>query len=264
MTSDQAEGYPLRLEIQPDTQVAVVTLDRPPVNAINMATQLAITETFDDLSARRDVNAVVFTAAGRVFSAGKDLREPQAATDERPLDPGRVWRDARSSILNCAVPVIGAVNGAAIGAGVGLVSLCDIVIASENARFGLAEINVGLLGGGAAAMRLVGRYKMRRMYFTGEMVSAEELYRLGGVESVVPADALMTEAVGLATTIASKSPIALRLAKESLNRIEEFLLPYEASYRTEQDYTNRLGTFEDSKEGTAAFLEKRQPQWKWR
>lgn len=264
MTSDQANKYPLRVEVQPDTQVAIVTLDRPPVNAINMATQLAITETFNGLSERRDVNAVVFTAAGRVFCAGKDLRDRKGTTDERPLDPGRVWRDARTSILNCAVPVIGAVNGTAIGAGVGLVSLCDIVIASENAKFGLTEINVGLLGGGSAAMHLVGRSKMRRMYFTGEMVSAEEMYRLGGVESVVPPDTLMTEAIDLATTIASKSPIALRLAKESLNRIEEFMIPYEAAYRTEQDYTNRLGTFEDSKEGTAAFLEKRDPQWKWR
>lgn len=264
MTSEQSGEGPLRVEVDAATRVAVVTLDRPPVNAINMETQLAITEVFQDLGSRRDVNAVVFTAAGRVFCAGKDLREQQNATAERPLDPGRVWRDARSSLLNCAVPVIGAVNGTAIGAGMGLLSLCDILIASETAKFGLTEINVGLLGGGSAAMRLVGRYKMRRMYFTGELVSAEEMHRLGAVESVVAPEALMDEALALATTIASKSPIALRLAKESLNRIEEFLIPFEESYRTEQDYTNRLGTFEDSTEGTAAFLEKRDPQWKWR
>jgi enoyl-CoA hydratase len=102
------------------------------------------------------------------------------------------------------------------------------------------------------------------MYFTGEMVGAEELYRLGAVEAVVPPEQLLPEALKFATLIASKSPIALRMAKESLNRFEEFLLPYEDAYRMEQDYTNRLGTFEDAKEGTAAFLEKREPQWKWR
>jgi enoyl-CoA hydratase len=264
MTTEHGTEGLVSVEVDDAAQVAVVTLDRPPVNAVNQAMQLAITKAFQGLGERRDVNAIVLTAAGRVFCAGADLRERSADSDERPLDPGRAWREAKSSLLNCALPVIGAVNGAAIGAGVGLCAACDILIASENAQFGVTEINVGLLGGGTAAMRLVGRPKMRRMYFTGEMVSAQEVHRLGGVESVVPPDQLMPEALDLARTIAAKSPIALRLAKESLNRFEEFVLPYEAAYRMEQDYTNRLRTFEDAREGTLAFVEKRQPQWKWR
>jgi len=265
MTADPtADAPPLRVEIDAGTKVAVVTLDRPPVNAINRAMHRAIRETFEGFAARRDVNAVVLTAAGRVFCGGVDLRDRGQTGDERTIDPGRAWRDARSSVLECAVPVIGAVNGTALGAGLGLLSQCDFLVASENARFGLTEINVGLLGGGSAAMHMLGRYKMRRMYFTGEMVGAEELYRLGVVEAVVPPEQLLPEALKFATLVASKSPIALRMAKESLNRFEEFLLPYEDAYRLEQDYTNRLGTFEDAKEGTAAFLEKREPQWKWR
>ena len=259
----------LHLDVDPTTQVAVVTLDRPPVNALNTAVRTAIRETFRQLADRRDVNAVVLTAAGtRTFSAGVDLseraQERQAGAAERPLDPGRLWRETKASVQDCPVPVVCAVNGPAIGAGLGLVTSCDIIIASTRARFGVTEINVGLLGGGTALMRMVGRSRMRRMYFTGELESAEEMYRLGAIEAVVEPERLLPEALTLAAGIAKKSPIALRLAKESLNRLEEFLTPYEAGYRMEQDYTNRLGAFEDAKEGTAAFVERREPVWKWR
>ena len=264
-----ASEQTLRLDVDTATGVAVVTLDRPPVNALNNAMRVQIKETFEGLSQRKDVNAVVLTAAGpRVFCAGVDLREraaERAATGgERPLDPGRLWRDTKNAVQDCAVPVIAAVNGAAIGAGLGLVTACDVIFASSSARFGVTEINVGLLGGGAALMKMVGRGKARRMYFTGELESADELYRLGAIEAVVEPDQLLSTAVEFAAGIAKKSPIALRLAKESLNRLEEFVTPYEAGYRMEQDYTNRLGTFEDAREGTAAFMERREPVWKWR
>ena len=264
MSTEYGTAGLITVDIDADAHVAVVTLDRPPVNAINRAMHGALTKAFNGLGEGREVNAIVLTAAGRVFCAGVDLRERSAESDDRPLDPGRSWRDAKENVLNCAIPVIGAVNGIALGAGVGLCGACDILIASENAEFALTEINVGLLGGGTAAMRLVGRQKMRWMYFTGERVSAQEVYRLGGVESVVPPEQLMPEALELARAVASKSPIALRLAKESLNRFEEFLLPHEAAYRMEQDYTNRLRTFEDGREGTLAFVEKRDPLWRWR
>jgi enoyl-CoA hydratase len=265
----EAAGQGLRLEVDPATQVAVVTLDRPPVNALNNALRLAIRDTFQSFAERKDVNAVILTAAGsRAFCAGVDLRERAAqradTSGDRPLDPGRLWRDTKGAVQDCAVPVIAAVNGAAIGAGLGLVTSCDIIIASTEARFGVTEINVGLLGGGAALMRMVGRSKARRMYFTGDLETAAEMERLGAIEAVVEPDQLLPAARALAANIARKSPIALRLAKESLNRLEEFVTPYEAGYRMEQDYTNRLGTFEDAREGTAAFMERREPVWKWR
>jgi enoyl-CoA hydratase len=225
----------------------------------------------EPLAENRDLNAVVLTAAGtRAFSAGVDLterareRQQPDPTAPRPLDPGRLWREAQMSVIDCPVPVIAAVNGAAIGAGLGLVSCCDIIFASTSARFGLTEINVGLLGGGSHLLRMVGHHKMRRMFFTGELASAEELYRLGAVEAVVEPAALLPAALEMARAIGAKSPIALRLGKEALNRLEEFLIPYEAGYRMEQDYTNRLSTFEDAREGTAAFVERRPPVWKWR
>ena len=121
---------------------------------------------------------------------------------------------------------------------------------------------MGLLGASSHLLRLVGRYKAREMFFTGEVVSAAELYRLGAVRAVVPRDALMDAARELAATLAAKSPIALRLAKESMNRVED--LPLKEGYRTEQDYTARLRTFDDAAEARAAFLERRDPDWKWR
>jgi enoyl-CoA hydratase len=159
------------------------------------------------------------------------------------------------------VPVVGAVERAAIGAGFGLVGVCDLVIAGEEATFGLTEINVGVLGGASKALRLLGPSKARRMLFLGEMVPAPELHRLGGVEEVVPTGQAEARAVQLAAQIASKSPIALRLAKESVLRIEGDEMMQR--YRTENDYTNRLRTYNDSTEAIDAFLDKRPPRWTW-
>jgi enoyl-CoA hydratase len=171
-------------------------------------------------------------------------------------------RDAMWAITDCAVPVIGAINGPALGAGLAFAACCDILIASDNARFGTTEINVGLLGASAHLSLLVGRHKAREMFFTGEQVPAAELYRLGAVRHVVPLDDLHSAARDLALALAAKSPIALRLAKESMNRVE--FLPLKDAYRTEQDYTARLLGFEDAVEARQAFMEKREPAWKWR
>jgi enoyl-CoA hydratase len=140
--------------------------------------------------------------------------------------------------------------------------LCDILVASDHAWFGALEINVGLLGASAHVMQLVGRHKAREMFFLGEKVSAAELHRLGVIREVVAPEALLPTAFGVAEALAAKSPIALRLAKESMNRIEGLTL--KDGYRTEQDYTARLLGYDDSREARDAFKEKREPQWKWR
>jgi enoyl-CoA hydratase len=137
----------------------------------------------------------------------------------------------------------------------------DLVIAGEGATFGLTEINVGLLGGASKAMRLLGPSKGRRMFFFGEMLPAQELYRLGGVEEIVPAGEAEGRAIELARELATKSPIALRLAKQSILRIEGDEVM--TQYRTENDYTDRLRTYNDSKEAVDAFKEKRDPRWTW-
>jgi enoyl-CoA hydratase len=166
------------------------------------------------------------------------------------------------SITDCAVPVIAAVNGPAIGAGLAFAACCDIIVAADTATFGVTEINVGLLGASAHVSMLVGRHKAREMFFTGEMVTAAELHRLGAVSRVVPRADLDAAARELAGVLASKSPLAMRLAKASMNHVED--LPLKEAYRIEQTYTDRLVRFEDSAEARAAFFEKREPNWKFR
>jgi enoyl-CoA hydratase len=256
------------LELEKKDGVAVVRLARPPVNAVNNAMMREIRSCFSELSQDRDVAAVVLAARGdRAFCGGIDLKElssQQGSTtsDVRALlDPGWEWRQAQYSIRECLVPVIGAIEHAAIGAGFGLVGVCDLVIAGENATFGLTEINVGVLGGASKALRLVGPSKARRMLFMGELLPAGEMYRLGSIEEVVPAGQAEHRALEIAAEMTKKSPIALRLAKESILRIEADEMMQQ--YRTENDYTNRLRTFHDSDEAMLAFVEKRSPTWTW-
>jgi len=247
--------------------IAVVTLDRPPVNAVDHATLDALAVAFASLDDNRGVRVAIFTAAGdRAFMAGLDLRAEAPSADESPArfvtDPGLVAREPMWAITECAVPVIGAINGPALGAGLAFAACCDILVAADTATFGTTEINVGLLGASSHLSRMVGRHKAREMFFTGETVTAEELQQLGVVRAVVPRAELMDTALELARTIASKSPIAMRLAKESMNRVEDLSL--RDGYRTEQEYTARLRQFDDSREARAAFLERRDPDWKWR
>lgn len=249
--------------------IATVTLDRPPVNAIDPAAIAGIRDTFRSLDDRRDVRVAIFTARGdRAFIAGVDLKSvgqpPIGAESDARLvtDPSRAARDAMWAITDCAVPVIGAINGPAIGAGLAFAACCDILLAAETATFGTTEINVGLLGASAHLSLLVGRHKAREMYFTGELVPASELHRVGAVRAVVPREELDRAAHALASDLAAKSPIALRLAKEAMNRVEGW--PLKDAYRTEQDYTARLSRFEDSAEARRAYLDKRAPEYRWR
>lgn len=185
---------------------------------------------------------MIFTAAGgRPFMGGADLDAvgvPDQQSATHVTDPGLVAREAMWSVSDCAVPVIGAINGPAIGAGLAFAACCDMIVAAEHASFGALELNVGLLGASSQLSLMVGRHKAREMFFLGEKVPAAELYRLGAIRSVVAADDLMPTALGLARQLAAKSPIALRWAKESINRVE--FMPLKEGYRTEQDYTNRL------------------------
>jgi len=246
--------------------IAVVTIDRPPVNAIEITMGIELRDAFRGFSEDRDVRVAILTAAGdRAFVAGVDLESlGQRPTEPASyqIDPARWPRDTMWAITECAVPVIGAINGPALGAGLALAACCDILIASDNATFGATEINVGVLGASAHLSSLVGRHKAREMFFTGEVVPASELYRLGAIRAVVPRAGLLDTARELAAMLAAKSPIALRLAKESMNRVED--LPLQDAYRVEQDYTDRLLRFDDAGEARAAFLERRDPDWKWR
>jgi enoyl-CoA hydratase len=249
--------------VEKSGKVVSVMLDRPPVNALTLALYQRLAEVFEEIGTWSDVNCAVLSALGsKAFCAGLDLCEFLAARVEE--DPARavIVRRTFHAVRHCAVPVIAAVNGPALGAGCVLCSVCDIRIASENATFGLPEINVGRCGGTAHMARHLPQGLLRRMFFTGLPISAEEAHRVGFVDRVVPLRSLTAEVNELAGIIGGKAPLGLRMGKEALNRIE--FMPVEDGYALEQDYSSKLLHTEDAREGVRAVLEKRAPLFKGR
>ena len=249
--------------IETTGKVAVITLDRPPVNALTIAAYGQIADTFEAIGGRDDVHCAIFTAQGRrAFCAGLDLREFLAATPEQDPERAAIVRRTFSAVLHCAIPVIAAVNGPALGAGCVLASVCDIRLAAPNATFGLPEINVGRCGGAAHMGRHIPQGLLRRMFFTGKPIGAEEARRHGFVDDIVSAEELLPAALRLAEVIAEKAPLGLRLGKKALNEIE--FMPVDDGYRHEQQYSTQLMHTEDAREATRATLEKRAPSFKGR
>lgn len=225
--------------------VALVELARGKVNALDGQAYRTITETFDRLSEDRDVRAVVLTGRGRVFCAGNDLDEFRTMDGSNGDAAMRDARRAFFAILECKLPVIAAVNGPALGSGMGLTASADLVMASDRATFGLPELQVGVLGGGRFTARMVPEQAMRRMFFTAEAVDAATFQGWGAPIEIVPHDELRGRAMERAEDIASRSRFALSLAKQSLNGCEG--LDLRRGYELEQSYTVRLSEHPDSK-----------------
>ncbi len=250
------------IKVEIDNKIALVTLDNPPVNAYSRDFVEELIETFDELNDTPSVRCIVITGRGKAFSAGADIKNRQSIADI----PGETYRHLRRNrevancIMECNKPVITAVNGPALGAGLGPVFAADIVLASDNAVFGLPEIDIGLMGGARHAMSFFPKSLARRMLLTGYRVPAAELYRRGLIEACVPQEQLVEEAMAMARIIAAKSPKALSLAKRAINTVEH--MPLRDGYRFEQNLTVEMTRHEDSKEAMRAFIEKRQPVFK--
>ncbi len=234
--------------------IAEVVLNHAPVNALPAAGWSHLAEVVSGLGRDAGVRVVVIAAEGRGFCAGVDVKE-LARDGSLIAAVNRGCYDAFAAIYDCPVPVISAVHGFCLGGGIGIAGSSDLVVASEEASFGLPEIDRGALGAATHLMRLFGMQKTRRMLYTGEPISAQEAYRLGGIEAVVKRTELRAAARELAVKIAAKSPKAMRLAKWSLNGIE--LLDPKKSYRFEQGFTFELYTSPDSQEARDAFVQKR-------
>ena len=248
-----------QLKLDIENHIAVVTLNNAPVNALSRILNDEIIHVMDWISETPDVRVVVITGAGKVFCAGADLKG-RADVIKGPGDMSahsRRTRECFHSIRECSKPVIVALNGHSLGAGLGIAASADILIASEKATLALPEIDVGLMGGASHAMRLFGHSRLRRMVFTGWRVPASELYRSGVIEACVAPEELMPAALAMAEEIAAKSPIASTLAKQTLNAIEDMSL--RDGYRYEQDMTAAISRTEDAQEAKRAFLEKRAP-----
>ncbi len=237
--------------------VALVTLDRPPVNALSREARLALIAAFDALEADQDVRAIVLTAKGKVFCAGADIKE-KAALFGAPADyvgANRLTRDGFFCILDSSKPVIAAVQGAALGAGCVLAACCDMIFAAETAVFGLPEIDVGQGGGASFMQRILPPSKVRRMMLTGERVLAAEFYRLGAVEACIPDAELLPAALGMGSVIAAKPPGAVRRIRGAFSTVEA--LSVRDGFHVEQAYTTELSRSPEGVAARQAFFERR-------
>lgn len=230
-------------------------MDRPPVNAVNQAMYREIKRLFEEIGADPEVDAVILAGAGKHFCAGNDLDEFKTLAPDNSPARMREVREAFWAISDCPVPVIGAVQGTAVGTGLALVASCDFAIASEDARLGVTEISVGVMGAAKHLSRLLPQPLVRALFFSGDPVPAAEFQRLGGLLAVVPREQLEAEAQSWAERIARHSPRAIRYAKQALNRIE--FMELKPGYEYEQGLTGELSGYPDSKEALASFFEKR-------
>ena len=244
------------IESAVNNHIGEVVINNPPVNALPVAGWFTFAETVSGLGHDPDVRAVIVSAEGKGFQAGVDVKELAAdPTKQAMIDVNRGCRAAFRAVYECEVPVIAAVHGYCLGGGIGIAGNADIVVASDDATFGLPEVDRGALGAATHLSRLVPQHKMRTLFLTGATITAPELLAFGSVERVVPRDELLDAARDIAGIIAAKSPTVIRRAKESLNAIDP--VDVDRSYRYEQGFTFELNLSPDADELREAWVDKR-------
>ncbi len=246
--------------------IAYVTINRPEVmNALHADANVELTEVFDDFKQDDDAWVAILTGAGqKAFSAGNDLKATAAATAR-----GEAWRAGRAARFGgvtmgyeCYKPLIAAVNGFALGGGFEIALACDLIIAAEHARFGLTEPRVGFIAGAGGMHRLPQQIPLKQAMgylLTGKQFNAQEAYRLGLVNEVVPAEELMAAAERWANDILECSPVSVRLTKEAV--LSGLGRPTEEAIQLDRPLMQRLFASQDFVEGPKAFAEKRKPSW---
>jgi enoyl-CoA hydratase len=243
--------------------VATVTLDRPPVNAMNRAMRQEIVRVFDELHDREDVRAVVLTGAGKAFCAGADLKErPNISGPGAYPAHNRLTRATFDSLMECGKPVIAAVNGLGIGAGCVLAFCADIILVAEDSFLSMTEVDVGLAGGVRHVRRHLGESNARLMIYTARRVTGPELLRMNAASLCLPRAELLGAAQQIGREIAAKVPLAIQAAKKSF-QVTEYM-PLHEGYAFEQSQTVALAKTEDTQEAWRAFAEKRKPVFKGR
>jgi enoyl-CoA hydratase len=260
--SDEAPAEPLVVvERDEARKIALVRLNRPKqLNALNGPTMDALCEALESLDRDEAIRAIVVTGNEKAFAAGADISEMAAAT---PMDMLRTNRIAQwDRVRRITKPVIAAVAGWCLGGGCELAMALDVIIASDSAKFGQPEIKIGVMPGAGGSQRLpraIGKSKAMEMILLGEPITAAEAERIGLVSRVVPDEVLLEDALSLAAEIAKRAPLAVRLAKESVNAAYEMSLTDGLAHERRLFYL--LFSSEDQKEGMAAFLEKREPDF---
>ena len=243
-------------------RVGLIRLSRPRAfNALNSQLMAELTDALGAFDADDAIGAMIITGSERVFAAGADIKEMSEATPVDMLISGYI--DLFDRIRQVSKPIVAAVSGYALGGGFELAMTCDMIVASESAVFGQPEINLGIIPGAGGTQRLtrtVGKYLAMEMVLNDRRLKAEEAARFGLVNRVVPVERYLEEALDLAQQLAERAPIALRIAKEAVNKALETPLTEGLAYERRVFYL--LFATEDQKEGMQAFMSKRKPEWK--
>ena len=242
-----------------DAGIVTVTVDFPPVNALPSAAWFELAEKILDAGDDPRTSVVILTAQGQGFNAGVDIKEMQATEGfDALIGANRGCAAAFSAVYDCAVPVIVAVNGFCVGGGIGLVGNADVIVASDDAVFGLPEVDRGALGAATHLARLVPQHLMRTLYFTAQNVTAQQLEHFGSVYKVVPREQLLATAREVAALIAAKDTRVIRAAKAAINNIDP--VDVKRSYLLEQRYTYELNLAGVADEHRDAFVETGKPK----
>lgn len=243
-----------------EDQIAVITMDNPPVNALSLAVTTELDQILEELKVNESVRALILTGKGKAFVAGADMKVFLKFNSRQGEQYALTVTNMQRKLEEFDAPVIAAVNGFALGGGCELAMTCDIRIASEKAIFGQPELKIGVIpgaGGTQRLIRLIPAGKAKKMIYTGDSISAAEAERIGLVDQVVPMGEELNEAKKLARKIMKTSPVALRLAKKSVNR--GLQMPLNDALQMEAVLFGQVFASDDVKEGVTAFLEKREP-----
>jgi enoyl-CoA hydratase len=238
-----------------ENAIATVVLNRPPVNAVNQRMYRELHRLFSQTDRfMPDASVVVVVADGPHFCAGNDLNEFASMTSANARERMYHAREAFFAIQDCPLPTVAAIQGVAVGTGIGISSSCDIMIAANDARIGLPEVKVGVMGGPRHLARMLPQHIVRYMFLTGELMPAPELVRLGGLLEAVPPDRLRARAHEIAALVARHSRPVLRTGKRALNEVEE--MPLRTGYELEQRRTLELSDLPDGKAAINKFFAK--------
>lgn len=243
------------IDVDISNSIATITLNRPPVNALSVNMIDAFVDLLRTIDESADVRVVIVTGAGRCFSAGLDLKEQLTAIEAGEPGPAGRGLDLYRALIEGAKPIVAAINGPALGAGLGIAASCSILVASDRARVGIPEVGVGMLGGARHAMRILGHSTVNRMLLTGHQLSGQELYERNVVEACLSPSELLPFATSLAEEIVAKNPVTIQLAKRCLVDVE--MMNLLDGYQYEMRRSQELVKNQEARDAMRSFLHRR-------